>query len=59
MWVKHSRADRLKALLGFCALIAIRFLHLRERAKTAPEAPATRAASSLAIKFIAARRHLS
>jgi hypothetical protein len=53
------RADRLEALLGFCALIAIRLLHLRDRAKTAPEAPATRVASLLAIKLVAARRHLS
>lgn len=53
------RADRLEALLGFCALIAIRLLYSRERAKTAPGEPATQVASSLAIKLVAARRHLS
>jgi hypothetical protein len=55
----YTSSDRLEALLGFCALIAIRLLQLRDRAKTAPEAPATRVASLLAIKLVAARRHLS
>ncbi len=51
-------ADRLEALLGFCALIAVRLLALREDAQRDPDAPATTVASPLAVTLVAARRHL-
>jgi Transposase DNA-binding/Transposase DDE domain len=51
-------ADRLEALLGFCALVAVRLLALREDARRDPDAPATTVASPLAVALVAARRHL-
>jgi Transposase DNA-binding/Transposase Tn5 dimerisation domain len=46
---------RLSALLGFCALIAVRLLQLREQARRTPEAPAEAAAPAELVAVLAAR----
>jgi hypothetical protein len=46
-------AERFGALLGFAALVAVRLLQLRDRARQAPGAPASE--SLLSQKMLAAR----
>jgi hypothetical protein len=55
---RRREADRLSALLGFSALIAVRLLMLRDDARIAPDAPAVSVVSPLAVALVGRRRDL-
>ncbi len=54
-----EQASRIKRLLGFFALIAVRLLQLRQAARCHPESPATDVADPLLISLVAKKANIS